>query len=660
MSAKRVALVTDELLGYVLTGGIGTATSFLALALARMGHDVEVLYTGASRPDEGSKWLPLYGDAGVTIRHVPRGPEPVEPPYFARMRDVEAALVEAPPDVVIAQDLAAPAYTALRMRRLGLGFQGTVFVVFCHGGRRWITDTAQKVRVLANAHAVTVLEQASVELADLVVAPSRYLLDWMRGEGWRLPEALVVPHFTRWAATGEPPPPRQPRRNGRVERISFLGRLEDRKGLAPFLAGLNAVDPALLRDVELRFLGRATPSWTPERVENALSGRVRGALRTVSFETELDQDEVLERLEESGTLAVLPSLGESFGNGVRECLDHGIPFLASNAGAVPELVAREDWERVLFAPTAAGVEHALTRALRSGEALVPARTALDDEASWRSWEEVLARTPGATPARARKPSPLDVVVLHRGTSDALRRCLSALAAQSERGFTTTVVTPPVEHDAMLDDLPLSPRLVAAEDASIDALRAAGIRAGDAPWLLLLDARDRPEPTLVERLVRARETSEADVVTCGLRLSKGDERPAVHLFAGEPRGLGALSNGYGTVGLVRRALVSDTASHEAERDHAWPLLAGLSASGARIVSVPAPLVTTETAPGDAASDPVAALHAAQRLESALPDTLRSLARVAAGLQADADRRPVPASGPLLSRILRRLAGARARE
>ena len=43
---RRVTLVTDELLGYTRTGGIGTATSFLALALGRMGHRVEALFTG--------------------------------------------------------------------------------------------------------------------------------------------------------------------------------------------------------------------------------------------------------------------------------------------------------------------------------------------------------------------------------------------------------------------------------------------------------------------------------------------------------------------------------------------------------------------------------------------------------------------------------------
>jgi len=82
------------------------------------------------------------------------------------------------------------------------------------------------------------------------------------------------------------------------------------------------------------------------------------------------------------------------------------------------------------------------------------------------------------------------------------------------------------------------------------------------------------------------------------------------------------------------------------DPDWSLLARLSVSGARIVSVPAPLVTRSARPGtlEHSSD---ALLVVQRLESVLPDPLRSVARLAAGLAADAQVATVP-SGVLVHR------------
>jgi glycosyltransferase involved in cell wall biosynthesis len=385
----RVTLVTDELLGYTRTGGIGTATTFLALALGRLGHQVELLYS--SEPVDSpldERWSGVYDEAGVGIRMLQRSDIRVEPPYFGRMRDVELALASDPPDVVITQDLAAPAYTAIRMRALGLAFDKTLFVVYCHGTRQWITDAARKVRVLPGALGITLLEQASIELADVVVSPSQYLIGWMQQQRWRLPtDTRVIPHITRSLATGEPELRAEPE-TARVQRLAFFGRLEERKGIRPFIEGLNALPPELLDGLKVDFIGRSTPAWTPEGVTALLTERVN-----VSFDTNLDQPDALARLARLGTLAVMPSFEETFGNTVRECLDYGIPFIASTAAAIQELIAPEDRPRVLFEPTSGGIGEALRTALTSAEGVRPARAAFDSAAALPGWAEVVETRP---------------------------------------------------------------------------------------------------------------------------------------------------------------------------------------------------------------------------------------------------------------------------
>ena len=66
---RRITLVADEMLGHTRTGGIGTATTHLALALGRMGHRVELLYTGDEPRDAiAPRWAELYAGAGVAVR----------------------------------------------------------------------------------------------------------------------------------------------------------------------------------------------------------------------------------------------------------------------------------------------------------------------------------------------------------------------------------------------------------------------------------------------------------------------------------------------------------------------------------------------------------------------------------------------------------------
>jgi hypothetical protein len=252
----------------------------------------------------------------------------------------------------------------------------------------------------------------------------------------------------------------------------------------------------------------------------------------------------------------MPSLQENSPNVVYECLEHGIPFIASAVGGVPELVE----PGALFEPTAAGLTHALSRILADGVVPPPPRAAFDRDAPADRWREVIEL----------RPSP----------------------------------------------------------------RAAALPANQ---------------NVLDVLEHAQRTSGADIVTCGVRLPGG----GVRFFHGDPGGLGAIENGYGTVALVDGELRRD------EGD-LWPLLAEAAASGRSIVSIPLPV-----ADGAVDESPAVALRAAQALEASLAPPLRGAARLAAGLAADErSKQPAglaadtPAQRPArrLSGLLRRQSGS----
>jgi len=615
--SRRVTIITTQLMGLDHAGGVAAATAHLAIALARSGHGVDILYTQerSSRPLD-PEWARLFAEVGVTIRRLPAPDAPVDPPYFGRLRAVELALRAEPPDVVIAHEYGAPAYIALRLRQLGLAFANTLFVVYCHGTGRWLKDATGNLRVSADTLSHVRLEQAGVELADIVLSPSAYMVEWMRDQGWRLPETRVVPLVTRATALGEPTQA-QPGADGRrrVERLAFFGGLHTFKGVELFARALNALEPESLAGVEVEFVGGATKNWDPGRVAALISQRTTRALRGVSFETELGQPEALARLSRPGTLAVIPSLAENSPNVVYECLDARIPFLASAAGGIGELVAPEDRARTLFPPTVEGVSGALRRALADSEALRPVRAAFDGSDVLRAWRDVLAAKPSNSAREPEQPA-VDVVVLDDGHADA---CLYALAAQ--RYERVNVIRA--------------------------ATREEGLRASTAEWLIFLDGADVPRPEFVEVLVRAQAASRADAVSCAI-VHDGRE----HFFAGEPGGAGVLANGYGTAALLRRSLLGDVAARPGVADPDWALMARLSAGGARVVSVPLPLLSCARPPGTLDRDPGAALVVTEALEEALPDQFRLLARLAVGLAAAAPELAPPSPGP---RRLRRLVG-----
>jgi glycosyltransferase involved in cell wall biosynthesis len=377
MSARTVTIVASELLGRPGTGGAGTADSLLAVALARKGHRVRLLIaSGRDVGDLNDTWRRAYDEAGVEIEVLERRTD-VTPVYLAPPFEVYEALRRRPPDVVVADDWRGLAFSALQARETRLAFDDTAFVIQCHGPGRVLTAFAQKVPDTLERFGESVAERAAIGLADAVVSPSAWLLGWMREHVWPVPDdAQVIQYLRQSIALEQEPPAPAPR--GPVRRIAFFGQVREGKGVRLFVDALRSLDPRLLAGVDVLFLGSARGRWTPETIAPALPPDV-----TAQFETELDRDAALAELRTPGTLAVMPSLLDNSPNTVAECIEQGVPFVATDVGGVAELVAEADRARVLCAPTAADLARTLKRALDGEFAPAsPARAPEDALADW--------------------------------------------------------------------------------------------------------------------------------------------------------------------------------------------------------------------------------------------------------------------------------------
>ena len=640
VDGKRVFIVTNAIRG-VVGGGSGTANTFLSFALRRAGHDVELLVTSPSgRVELDPRWAEQYARRGITVRLLAEPRPDVVPGSFRLAATVRDTLERDPPDIVVVDAWSGSAYMALRLRDLGLAFDATTFVVSCNGPTAWAYETDQKLPRSFPAFEIEAIERASIELADAVVSPSRYLLQWMSDRGWKLPRAFVAPLFTYSAADGEAVESAD--FAGRLRRIAFFGRLEERKGLTPFIAALNALEDGALSGVELAFVGRETAQWTAQQVADALSADLKGELSELRFETSLDQPEAIAFLKQAGTVAVVPSLLDNSPNVVYECLEHGIPFLAGNVGGIPELVAAEDRDRTLVVPTAEGIRAGLERLLAAPEEIKPVRPSFDGDAILAAWEEAISSRRSVD---ALAHGRAGAIVIHTTGADELKRCLDALAAQTQALERVVVVGGDDGLEKRTWPWPLV--ILEPSESTPSALRAAGLRASSSELVLLLDDRDEVDRDCVETLLRAQAASQADVVTCATR----QDGNGCH-FLGEPHELGLVGNYYGLVALCRRSVLENAEPVPDTRgDTTWVLFAALSLAGAKIVSVPRVLASTGRTPGKALTDAIgsgAALAVARAFERRCPPELRELPRLAASLAA---RRPASFAAPSLPERLR---------
>src|SRR4051794_17349647 len=155
-----------------------------------------------------------------------------------------------------------------------------------------------------------------LELAEMVMCPSAFVLESLPSSARETKRCLVVPFAS-------PPTPqgfaKTPRRSGRL-RLLFAGALTQRKGLADLFAAMKLVDSS---EVELVVMGSLLQplSW------------YRQQFADFTYEPPRPHAEVL-RLMQSCDVFVLPSIVEGRAFVQQEAMACGLPLIATkNAGA---------------------------------------------------------------------------------------------------------------------------------------------------------------------------------------------------------------------------------------------------------------------------------------------------------------------------------------
>ena len=618
---SRICFVTGELLGAHKNGGIGTATTHLALFLARAGHGVTVVYTGAPWIDQANPWVRRCKEAGVVLIHIDARHGEIYPVWLRETSVIFDYLRGIEQDIVLFQDWEGPAFASIVAKRAGLAFAGTTLAVVAHGPTAWLLDAnrtlARDQRTLAHLH----MERVSLENADAVLCPSRHMLRWLRDGGLPLSAGADALPLYLWSD----PENLRPQNGGlaldEVRRIAFFGRLETRKGVDLFVEALLS-DALVDHNFEVVFLGKPA-SHTPESIRAAVALRRPALLDRLSFETDFDTDTAQDFLRDQRCLAVIPSLIDNAPCVISECLRRGIPFLSTQTGGIPELVADEDVERVLVEPRPAALAARLAGLL--GRAFAPARSAYSEAevgARWLAWVAAVGSTPAAALATGpampflRSPERIAVVVTHHERPELVEQTLESLAAQTRTNFDLLLVDDgsrspeAVAGLAALERRAWPFRLVVLRGPNryLGAARNAGLRATNAERIVFMDDDNLAFPDLVEQLDDALWRTGADIVTCQMSIFRDPrgEPDAAEAFTAERWGflggsleLGLSLNCFGdATGMYRRGVFERVGGFHERRGvghEDWHLHARAALAGLSIVSLPEPLYWYRRAP-----------------------------------------------------------------
>lgn len=613
--APSICFVTTDFVSVIRNGGIGTHFWLMSRLLAKRGWDVHVLFCGPVDDEEAMAAMPAQMAAeGVTFTWLEELPAPAwkDIPIYAdsmhnlflsqsALEGLERLHAEHAFDIIEFQDWRAPGFRSAQAKRSGLAFEDVALAVKLHSTTEW-----QRRGNLAQRNSVWELkvewcERYAFERADLQLSPSRYMVEDTRSAGWNVRDNVLV------AYPFPDPEPTPTAQDAEVRRLAFFGRLERRKGLDIFLDALETL-PA---DIPVTFLGRDTKM--DGRSAKEIIGERLGE-RPHEIEDELDREAALAKLASGDTLTVIASQAETFGFTVAECIANRIPFIAANAGGIPEVLrhpeARRRW---LFEPTANGLSTAIAtrlaadtdeeRRLRHAacEACDSERWNDEVEQTYRQAVTRFRRKPTSTPFKPPVDTTVSVAIAHYNHGAFLPAALDSIASQTRQPDEVLVIDDgSTDPDALAVFENMETRhpewtFLRQDNAGPGAARNRCLEVAEGAYFLPFDSDNIARPELIETFVAAMEADPSrDVATCQALAFTEESEIEKESFAfrfgptGGPRILAPIENVFGdTCALFRSEALRAVGGFETDRysHEDWETMAKLAFAGYDVDVVP---------------------------------------------------------------------------
>ncbi|MBU9808225.1 glycosyl transferase family 1, partial [Rahnella sp. SL6] len=136
-------------------------------------------------------------------------------------------------DVVISCEWQADMYYSLLYKKQGLGFSDTKFIINTHSSTLWADEGSYQLPYDQNHMELYFMEQKVIEMADEIISPSQYLINWMLEKNWQVPaNKKVILNCEPFAPLHNQAISASPEESllTAIELI-FFGRLETRKGI---------------------------------------------------------------------------------------------------------------------------------------------------------------------------------------------------------------------------------------------------------------------------------------------------------------------------------------------------------------------------------------------------------------------------------------------
>ncbi|WP_170314038.1 glycosyltransferase [Commensalibacter intestini] len=578
---NTILIVTPDIEGPIRNGGIGTAFTSLSNVIASTGHQIDVLYTTPISEVEGKPieyWEKIYKNHNINLIPLPFPEElTFTSPYFRNKSYLIYHWLKEHNQyqTIIGCEWQANLYYTLLAKKQGLNFLNTRFIINTHSSTLWADEGNYQLPYGQDNIELYFMEQKTVEMADEVISPSQYLLDWMSSKKWKLPNKTQV------ILNCEPFPLKEPEKkektttklfdkNEELEKIDsdkiklvFFGRLETRKGLDIFLKSLelltfeqfqaiskitflgknvsiHGVDSSIyiqnkIISIEEQILKNITPEQLKVFQETQRSENLSKNIDTkktnnkkiklnldkkINILTNYNRLQAHEYIKHKNVLVVIPSLVENSPYTVYECLLNNINFIASDIGGIPELIKVEQRKHILFKLTP--VELYKSFSYRINNLQIKAELSHNLKDIHQQWlVEINKPTITVSPKDIPSGKPkVSVCLTHHDRHTLLQQAITSLQNQTYDNFEVILIddgsTDKQTHRYLDIIQPFFNergwKIIKSTNNYLGAARNLAAKYAEGEYLLFMDDDNVAKPHEISTFVKAALYSKADILT----------------------------------------------------------------------------------------------------------------------------------------------------
>lgn len=607
---KKLLIITPDFHGPIRNGGIGTAFTNLARTASLNGMNVCVLYTlGEHSEDKDiNYWVEYYNSINIELIPLVDSILPkkivIDAPWFRQSSWKVHQWLEHNQnnfDVVIFPEWMGLAYYVLLAKKQSLAYLNLSIIVNTHSPEAWAMEGNRRLPESPDDIDRDFMERECVRMADAVISPSTYMLNWMNSHKWNIPNnSHVIPNIFQHSEISK---------GINLEqvpiRLVFFGRLEFRKGLKLFCDAIERIPEELRKNIiEIVFLGKNIDTHGFNSIDY-IKLRTKNLKLRISVLTDKNSDQALLELRNKNTLAIIPSLVENSPYTVLECLFSGISFLASSVGGIPEMIKEKYKATHLFEPNPESLAKCIQAALQNGLALAePAWQADEVVLQWLQFINKNYQKNNAI-ANISKALPLvSVCLIHYNRHHLLSQAIDSLRVQTYSRFEVILVddgSPSVSAQRYLQALEIDFaargwKIIHQSNSFLGAARNRAAAEASGKYLLFMDDDNIAEPEMLQKFVTSAMQTDADVLTCVAMPFTGNKPPEKPEFLwlplGGAAGAGLYRNAYGDANALWKKQAFEklggyTTDYGVGHED-WELFADAVLSGLRLELVPQPL------------------------------------------------------------------------